>query len=99
MASRCGYHTEQHHTGDVVGRARNAREGRRGPRYNETDAGMGGNDTGRTIISEAWYYNHVFGRPQEGISVPVNATGSTSNCAKAEGALWYYEPTESSVRG
>lgn len=74
--------------------------GCRGPRYNETTAGMGSNDTGRTIISEAWYYSHVFGRPQEGLTTPVNASsvGSSSNCAKAKGALWYYEPTESSIR-
>lgn len=72
--------------------------GCRGPRYNETDAGRGGNDTGRTIVSEAWYYNHVYGRPQEGISIAVNATGSTSSCARAKNALWYYEPTDSSIR-
>jgi ribonuclease T2 len=40
----------------------------------------------------------VYGRPQEGRSVPVNATGSTSNCAKVDGALWYYEQTKGSVR-
>lgn len=69
-----------------------------GPRYNTTEAGKGSTDNGRTVISEAWYYNYVLGRPQDGVSVAVNATGSTSSCAKAEGALWYYEMTESSVR-
>jgi len=69
-----------------------------GPRYNETGAGRGGNDTGRTVVSEVWYYNHVYGRVQEGVSVPINATGSTSSCAKAENALWYYEVTNSSIR-
>jgi len=69
-----------------------------GPRYNQTDAGTGSQDNGRTVISEAWYYDYVLGRPQEGISVAVNATGSTSSCAKADNALWYYEPTESSIR-
>ena len=71
-----------------------------GPRYNETAAGRGGNDTGRTVISEVWYYMNVYGRPQDGIAIHINATvaGSSSNCAKAPGALWYYEPTASSVR-
>lgn len=69
-----------------------------GPRYNETDAGRGGNDTGRTVISETWYYNYVYGRPQDGIAKPVNATGSNSNCAKAKGALLYPLPANGSVR-
>lgn len=30
-----------------------------GPRYNETAAGAGSSDNGRTQISEAWYYFHV----------------------------------------
>ena len=30
-----------------------------GPRYNETAAGAGSTDNGRTQISEAWYYFHV----------------------------------------
>lgn len=68
-----------------------------GPRYNETDAGQGSDDNGRTVISEVWYYNHVLGRPQDGNSIPVNTT-YTSTCAKAENAVWYYEPTSSSVR-
>jgi len=32
-----------------------------GPRYNTTEAGQGKNDTGRTVVSEVWYYNHVSG--------------------------------------
>lgn len=30
-----------------------------GPRYNETTVGKGSNDTGRTVVSEVWYYFHV----------------------------------------
>lgn len=30
-----------------------------GPRYNTTQAGQGSNDTGRTVVSEVWYFNHV----------------------------------------
>jgi ribonuclease T2 len=30
-----------------------------GPRYNETAAGKGSTDNGRTQISETWYYFHV----------------------------------------
>ena len=30
-----------------------------GPRYNETAAGKGSSDNGRTQISETWYYFHV----------------------------------------
>lgn len=70
-----------------------------GPRYNTTTAGRGSNDTGRTVLSEVWYFSHVYGRPQDGYSVPVNATGSsTSSCARTSGALWYYEQTPSSLQ-
>lgn len=69
-----------------------------GPRYNATDAGKGSNDSGRTVIDEVWYYMNVFGRPQDGNAVPVNATGSTSSCAQVSGALTYPEPANGSVR-
>ncbi|KIW49332.1 hypothetical protein, variant [Exophiala xenobiotica] len=69
-----------------------------GPRYNTTEAGKNSTDTGRTVVSEVWYYSHVVGRPQEGNSLPVNATTPNSSCAKAKGALWYYEMTPGSVR-
>ena len=68
-----------------------------GPRYNETAAGAGSSDAGRTQVSEMWYYFHVDGRPQEGKSVALERTGSSS-CAKAEGALHYYERAAGSVR-
>jgi ribonuclease T2 len=69
-----------------------------GPRYNTTDAGIkaGSTDGGFTHVSEVWYYYHVLGRVQRGQGVPVDASingGSVSNCAKAEGALYYYERT------
>ncbi|KAF2270349.1 ribonuclease T2 [Lojkania enalia] len=67
-----------------------------GPRYNTTEAGMNGTDTGFTRLTEVWYYDYAYGRPQEGDTIPVNATGSQTNCAKAEGAIWYYERTEGS---
>lgn len=69
-----------------------------GPRYNETAGGRNSTDNGRTVISEVWYYMYAYGRPQDGITIPVNATGSTSNCAKAAKALWYYQPTANSTR-
>ncbi|KAB2579963.1 Ribonuclease T2 [Lasiodiplodia theobromae] len=69
-----------------------------GPRFNETAAGAGSLDNGRTRLSETWYYSHVVGRPQEGVYVPVNTTGSGTSCAKTEGAVWYYERTPSSER-
>jgi ribonuclease T2 len=65
-----------------------------GPRWNETERGTGSLDAGRTVLSEVWYYFHVWGRVQEGKGVPVGADvngGSTSSCAKAEGAVWYPE--------
>jgi ribonuclease T2 len=64
-----------------------------GPRYNETDAGKGTSDNGRTVLSEVWYYYHVYGRVQMRQALPVdaNATGSATNCAKAAGALLYPE--------
>lgn len=66
-----------------------------GPAYNETDAGQGSDDDGATVLSEVWYYFHVFGRPQDGRWAPVAQTGSSS-CAKGEGAVWYYERSQRS---
>lgn len=68
-----------------------------GPRYNETAAGAGSTDNGRTQLSEMWYYFHVNGRPQEGNGVPLERNGKSS-CAKAEGAVHYYERANGSVR-
>ncbi|KAK4443915.1 ribonuclease T2-like protein [Podospora aff. communis PSN243] len=70
-----------------------------GPRWNETEAGKGSGDAGRTVLSEVWYYYHVYGRVQEGRGKEVGADvngGSVSSCAKAEGAVWYYERTKGS---
>lgn len=69
-----------------------------GAKYNATDEGADSTDNGRTVISEVWYYQHVNGRPQEGMSVPVDAGSFNTTCAHAEGALWYYERTPASVR-
>jgi ribonuclease T2 len=71
-----------------------------GTRYNATEAGEATNstDTGRTAISEVWYYFHADGRPQEGNSVPVGAGSFNTTCAHAEGAIHYYERTPGSVR-
>ncbi|KAI1608042.1 ribonuclease T2 [Exophiala viscosa] len=69
-----------------------------GPKYNATAAGKNSTDNGGTVVSEVWYYQHVAGRPQEGNSIPVNATTPNTTCAKAAKALWYYEMTPSSVR-
>ena len=68
-----------------------------GPRYNETAAGKGSLDNGRTQVSEMWYYFHVDGRPQDGHSVVLERSGKSS-CAKAEGAVHYYERANGSVR-
>ncbi|KAK5116182.1 hypothetical protein LTR62_008508 [Meristemomyces frigidus] len=67
-----------------------------GPRYNETAAGKNSTDRGRTQLSELWYYFHSYGRPQNGNWEHVNQTG-TSSCAKAKGAIHYFERTKSSV--
>jgi len=70
-----------------------------GPRYNETVAGANSTDNGRTEVSEVWYYAHVFGRPQNGASVPVEVSPTfTTTCARAEGALHYYERSEGADR-
>ncbi|TRX88472.1 hypothetical protein FHL15_010662 [Xylaria flabelliformis] len=68
-----------------------------GPRYNETAPGKGSKDNGFTVLSEMWYYYHVNGRVQRVQGVPVDASGSVTNCAKAPGAVWYYERTAHSV--
>ncbi|KAL2133093.1 hypothetical protein VTI74DRAFT_2924 [Chaetomium olivicolor] len=72
-----------------------------GPRYNETAAGKGSLDNGRTVLTEVWYYYHVYGQVQAGKGKPVEADingGSTSSCAKADKAIWYYERTPGSER-
>lgn len=63
-----------------------------GPRYNETAAGKGTTDSGRTVLSEVWYYYHVYGRVQRAQGLPVNASingGSVSSCATSKGAVSY----------
>ncbi|KAF2088717.1 ribonuclease T2 family protein [Saccharata proteae CBS 121410] len=72
-----------------------------GPRFNATAAGNGTLDSGYTVLDEVWYYNHVYGKPQYGQAVPVNASiaGSVTNCAKSVGAIHYYERSNGSVAG
>ncbi|KAK7998152.1 CAMK/CAMK1 protein kinase [Apiospora arundinis] len=70
-----------------------------GPKYNATEAGKGSTDAGYTVINEVWYYYHVYGRVQrqQGLAVDANITGGrVTNCAKAPGALHYYERTAGS---
>ncbi|KAK3294179.1 ribonuclease T2 family protein [Chaetomium fimeti] len=72
-----------------------------GPRYNETEAGKGSLDDGRTVFGEVWYYYHVYGQVQAGKGEPVEADingSSTSSCAKADKAVWYYERSPGSER-
>ncbi|KAK3370533.1 ribonuclease T2 family protein [Podospora didyma] len=72
-----------------------------GPRYNETTAGKGSLDNGKTVLTELWYYYHVYGQVQAGMGKSVGADingGSTSSCAKAAKAIWYYERTPGSER-
>ncbi|KAF2636175.1 ribonuclease T2 [Massarina eburnea CBS 473.64] len=70
-----------------------------GPRYNSTDAGKNSTDNGYTVFSEVWYYEHVYGRPQEGNTVPQNASSSyLTTCAKTAGAILYPERSNGSVR-
>ena len=67
-----------------------------GPRYNATAQGKGSLDNGYTVVSEVWYYYHVYGRVQRAQGVPVNASingGSVSSCATTKGALVYPERT------
>ncbi|KAL1986894.1 hypothetical protein VTN96DRAFT_5311 [Rasamsonia emersonii] len=72
-----------------------------GPRFNETEAGKGSLDNGYTVLDEVWYYMHVLGRPQDMVSVPLDASiaaGSDTTCARSEGAIWYYERASGSER-
>ncbi|KAF2009838.1 ribonuclease T2 [Aaosphaeria arxii CBS 175.79] len=70
-----------------------------GPRYNTTDAGKGSTDAGYTKLTEIWYYEHVYGRPQEVNTIPVNASATyLTNCAKVDGAIWYHERSEGSEK-
>ncbi|CZS99491.1 related to ribonucleases [Rhynchosporium graminicola] len=70
-----------------------------GKRFNETAAGNGTLDNGRTVLSEVWYYYHVYGKVQRNQALPVNASingGSVSSCAKAKGAVSYPQRTKGS---
>lgn len=72
-----------------------------GPKYNETIEGKGSKDDGKTILSEVWYYYHVYGRSQNGKGKPVDADangGRVTNCAKEKGAIRYPERTKGSER-
>ena len=69
-----------------------------GPKYNSTAAGKNSTDNGYTVVDELWYYHHVYGRPQNGNFVVVNATSPVTSCATTKGALTYPEKTLSSVR-
>jgi ribonuclease T2 len=65
-----------------------------GSRYNTTDAGKGSLDNGYTLLSEVWYYYHVYGRVQRNQGLPVSASingGSVSSCSKTPGAIRYLE--------
>lgn len=67
-----------------------------GPAYNSTATGKGSKDQGKTVLSEVWYYHHVFGRVQRTQGLRVNADiagGALTNCAMTPGAVWYYERT------
>lgn len=69
-----------------------------GPRYNETEAGKGSTDNGRTQFSEVWYYYHIRGRPQDrhGVKSSAQDTGFTTTCAKTDKAVWYYQRAKGS---
>ncbi|KAI1334854.1 ribonuclease T2 family protein [Xylariaceae sp. FL0016] len=70
-----------------------------GPKYNETAAGAGTSDAGYTVLTEMWYYHHVYGQVQSGSAKRVDANiagGSLSNCASTPGAINYYERTSGS---
>ncbi|KAJ4344917.1 hypothetical protein N0V95_006117 [Ascochyta clinopodiicola] len=70
-----------------------------GPRFNATAAGNNTTDNGYTVLSEVWYYEHVYGRPQEGKTVPVDASASyQTNCAKTKGAIHYYQRSKGSEK-
>lgn len=48
------------------------------------------------MLDEVWYYYHVYGRPQRGQGLPVNASingASVTTCATTPGAIWYYQRT------
>ncbi|KAI0347636.1 ribonuclease T2 [Trametopsis cervina] len=47
-----------------------------------------------TVLSEVWYFNHVYGTEQYGRFKPVNST-TNSSCSASEG-IWYYERTGTS---
>lgn len=78
-----------------------------GPRYNETIAGAGSRDAGRTRLAEVWYHFHARGRPQAAAAADPRVhkrlaareaarDGAVSNCARAAGAVWYHERTSGS---
>ncbi|CAA9964407.1 ribonuclease T2 precursor [Pyrenophora teres f. maculata] len=70
-----------------------------GPRFNTTAAGRNSTDRGFTVLNEVWYYEHVYGRPQEGNTIPVDASASyLTNCATTAGAILYPERSNGSEK-
>ncbi|GAB0132726.1 hypothetical protein EsDP_00001154 [Epichloe bromicola] len=70
-----------------------------GPRFNETEAGRGSADNGRTELNEIWYYYHVRGTPRgaDGNKLDAGtAGGRLTTCAEAKEAVKYYERSEGS---
>lgn len=49
-----------------------------------------------TVLTEIWYFSHVFGTEQFGAYKNVDST-TNSTCSKTAG-IWYYERTKSSER-
>ncbi|KAG6821402.1 hypothetical protein H0H93_014199 [Arthromyces matolae] len=47
-----------------------------------------------TVLSELWYFNHVFGTEQYGTFKPLDST--TPSTCTSTGKIWYYERTPSS---
>ncbi|KAF8632964.1 hypothetical protein AX15_001561 [Amanita polypyramis BW_CC] len=49
-----------------------------------------------TILSEVWYFNHVYGTEQYGTYKPINTT-TTSSCSETK-PIWYFERAIGSER-
>ncbi|KAM7220926.1 Ribonuclease T2-like protein [Rhypophila decipiens] len=72
-----------------------------GEKYNETSEGKGSKDDGRVVLSEVWYYYHVYGVSQNGKGKPVDADsqgGRVTNCVLERGKVRYPERTKGSER-
>ena len=68
-----------------------------GQAFKNTEEGKHTDDSGATVLSEVWYFNHVYGRVSNGNVARIDSL-TDSKCAQSDEAIWYYERAPESTR-